>query len=545
MLKFKKILMLPLIGSALLFGVVKSSNACVVDSSSYYYNKTGNDFKAIHNRLVDESIKGYNWNRFSNFYYEYESNKVSFQDIEDFTGFVNNALCGDYIIISEYSVTLEDILSNIGVCFSAKKSELMSYSTFSIPIKELSRCYQLNPSYMEVDYASIDNYLICDVTGFKDITFDSSLPKDVVKSLFGKSIIIEYIDEKHTCYDNELEVKNDNDEVTTDISFVSKNTKIVKNQSGTFVVNNNIYKPYTREQIKASLGAYDGKGNNVDIEFVKTGYDDIYDEKDIYIGYSCLKFSASSGNVSKEIIVKIYTENPEYEQYYNDDDITSVEYSYMTIERLRNLISSINKNNVTEFIGYMYKSDDSITFINSENDLIKVEYEPCCVLYYLGDTIKTFTFDKSTSDSDFGEYDFIDFNANKIVAENVKTFTYNELLSFLSKKINANVTGIYRYADKNNKVYELKMNSTLNIEKLDEICLAYYCDNDKESNFSTCVLKYEYNEQKVEDEKKEAWYDWILNLLNKIVEFFKKLFSGGSSSTTGTTGITTTSKKGV
>ena len=89
------------------------------------------------------------------------------------------------------------------------------------------------------------------------------------------------------------------------------------------------------------------------------------------------------------------------------------------------------------------------------------------------------------------------------------------------------------------------MNSTLNIEKLDEICLAYYCDNDKESNFSTCVLKYEYNEQKVEDEKKEAWYDWILNLLNKIVEFFKKLFSGGSSSTTGTTGITTTSKKGV
>lgn len=540
MLKFKKILMLPLIGSALLFSVVKSSNACVVDSSSYYYNKTGNDFKTIHNRLVDESINGYNYYKLNNFYYEYESNKVSFQDEEDFSGFLNNKFVGDYIIISEYSVTLEDILSNIGVCFSAKKSELMSYSTFSIPVKTMS-----SASYFDFNYASIENFLICDVTDFKDIIFDSSLSKDVVKSLFGKSIIIEYIDEKYTCYDNELEAKNDNDEVTTDISFVSKNTKIVKNQSGTFVVNNNIYKPYTFEQIKASLGAYDGKGNNVDIEFVKTGYDDIYDEKDIYIGYSCLKFSASSGNVSKEIIVKIYTENPEYEQYYNDDDITSVEYSYMTIERLRNLIRLINKNNVTEFIGYMYKSDDSITFINSENDLIKVEYEPCCVLYYLGDTIKTFTFDKSTSDSDFGEYDFINFNANKIVAENVKTFTYNELLSFLSKKINANVTGIYRYADKNNKVYELKMNSTLNIEKLDEICLAYYCDNDKGSNFSTCVLKYEYNDQKVEDEKKEAWYDWLLNLLNKIVEFFKKLFSGGSGGTTGTTTTTTTSKKGV
>lgn len=47
------------------------------------------------------------------------------------------------------------------------------------------------------------------------------------------------------------------------------------------------------------------------------------------------------------------------------------------------------------------------------------------------------------------------------------------------------------------------------------------------------------------DEDKEYWYDWILNLLNKIVEFFKKLFSGGSGGTTGTTTTTTTSKKGV
>ena len=47
------------------------------------------------------------------------------------------------------------------------------------------------------------------------------------------------------------------------------------------------------------------------------------------------------------------------------------------------------------------------------------------------------------------------------------------------------------------------------------------------------------------DDFKEHWYDWILNLLNKIVEFFKKLFSGGSSGTTGTTTTTPTSKKGV
>lgn len=58
-------------------------------------------------------------------------------------------------------------------------------------------------------------------------------------------------------------------------------------------------------------------------------------------------------------------------------------------------------------------------------------------------------------------------------------------------------------------------------------------------------LKTDLIQDDVTDDSKEAWYDWILNFLNKIVEFFKKLFSGGSSGTTGTTGITTTSKKGV
>ena len=60
----------------------------------------------------------------------------------------------------------------------------------------------------------------------------------------------------------------------------------------------------------------------------------------------------------------------------------------------------------------------------------------------------------------------------------------------------------------------------------------------------TFHLKTELIQENDTDEDKEYWYDWILNFLNKIVEFFKKLFSGGSSGTTGTT-TTTTSKKGV
>lgn len=58
-------------------------------------------------------------------------------------------------------------------------------------------------------------------------------------------------------------------------------------------------------------------------------------------------------------------------------------------------------------------------------------------------------------------------------------------------------------------------------------------------------LKTELIQDDVADDSKEAWYDWILNLLNKIVEFFKRLFSGGSGGTTRTTTTTTTSKKGV
>ena len=58
-------------------------------------------------------------------------------------------------------------------------------------------------------------------------------------------------------------------------------------------------------------------------------------------------------------------------------------------------------------------------------------------------------------------------------------------------------------------------------------------------------LKTELIQDDDNDDVKEHWYDWILNLLNKIVEFFKKLFSGGSGGTTGTTTTTTTSKKGV
>ena len=58
-------------------------------------------------------------------------------------------------------------------------------------------------------------------------------------------------------------------------------------------------------------------------------------------------------------------------------------------------------------------------------------------------------------------------------------------------------------------------------------------------------LKTELIQDDDNDDDKEYWYDWILNLLNKIVEFFKKLFSGGSGGTTGTTTTTTTSKKGV
>ena len=58
-------------------------------------------------------------------------------------------------------------------------------------------------------------------------------------------------------------------------------------------------------------------------------------------------------------------------------------------------------------------------------------------------------------------------------------------------------------------------------------------------------LKTELIQENDSDDDKEYWYDWILNLLNKIVEFFKKLFSGGSGGTTGMTTTTTTSKKGV
>lgn len=355
---------------SLFINPMNNANACVVDSSSYYYNKAGNDFKTIHNRLVDENIAGYNWDILSRFYYEYESNKVLFQDIEDFTGFVNNALCGDYIIISEYSSTLKDILSNIGVCFSAKKSDLMSYSTFSIPLKELSRCYQLNPAYWSINYASVDDYLICDVTGFKDITFDSSLSKDIVETLFDKCTIIEYIDQNHTCYDNKLTISNDGDIINEGISFAPTNSLMKQIDSTNYSLIND--SKYTFWQIKNMFNAYDGAGNTTDIyrdynaeEELRTNGNAIYNERDIQLGisYMCICGYDYKENKSS-ITIKINTiKNNITEVLANTKSIVYTNKININKTDILNCISKAD-GNVNEILAYSYTKSDPQQYVD-------------------------------------------------------------------------------------------------------------------------------------------------------------------------------------
>lgn len=132
------------------------------------------------------------------------------------------------------------------------------------------------------------------------------------------------------------------------------------------------------------------------------------------------------------------------------------------------------------------------------------------------------------------EIKFKDFTTNAILV-NKTQLTYDEIKYVISEKYGVKISSLYGYCYENTEEALINDSDVLDVNSA--LCVAYYIEG--ETSLSSCVIKFSGT-----DDVKEHWYDWFINILNKIIDWFKNLFSCSSDGTTGTTTTTTTSKIG-
>lgn len=115
---------------------------------------------------------------------------------------------------------------------------------------------------------------------------------------------------------------------------------------------------------------------------------------------------------------------------------------------------------------------------------------------------------------------FKDFSTNPIAVDKNK-LSYDEIMYCIANKYDIKVSSLYGYAYIDSDEFIIKSDDIIDIN--DGICIGYYIDG--ENTLSSSVIKCD-NVNSSSD--KSHWYDWFINFLNKIVDFFKKLFGGGS-----------------
>lgn len=116
---------------------------------------------------------------------------------------------------------------------------------------------------------------------------------------------------------------------------------------------------------------------------------------------------------------------------------------------------------------------------------------------------------------------FKDFSTSPIVVDKNK-LSYDEIKYVIANKYDVKISSLYGFAYIDSNEFVLKTNDVIDVK--DGICIGYYIDG--EETLSSSVIKYDNVDSSNDN---SHWYDWFLNLLNKIVDFFKKLFGSGST----------------
>lgn len=335
-----------------------SSQACLLDypNISTTFNNSYSNITKIHNRLVDEEIKGFNYDAF--IYYDIDY-------LEDGTvkEFLDTLYCedlkGDILFFisldGENDDTYKNLMSKFGNYVETSYSELKSYTSFYSPLNVMNGMgFNINNKILLVDVAKFPKEFY--VTKEED-------------KLLSKVQVIRYIPfTSSTAPDNELVLSNDNDKVSEGISHYSTNSKLVKTGDNTYKLTNDAC--YTYFQIKNMINAYDGYGNAVnDIQrdiVSEYEYDNIYNENDISVGTSYLCLIISSINEYELITIEIETTTDKIQSLLaNTNDILYTNHQSLSEEEMfkQVLRCDMNATNIR-----VYKKESDIYFLLSNSN---------------------------------------------------------------------------------------------------------------------------------------------------------------------------------
>lgn len=337
------------------------SQACMLNypTISTSMSNSYSSLTKIHNRLVDEEIKGFNNDNFIFYDVEY---------LEDGTvkEFLDTSYCedinGDILFFisldGKNDETYKNLMSQFGNYVETTYSKLKKYTSFYSPINLLGGYSSFN---------IYNNILVVDVAKFPQTLY---VTKEEDK-LLSKIQVIRYIPYTSSQEpDHELKLSNDNDKVNEGISHYSTNSKLVKNGDSTYKLTNDAC--YTYFQIKNMINAYDGYGNKIsDIQRdVVTEYeeylDNTYNENDVIIGtsYMCLQIPASDEEYEIITIEIESTTNNIQKLLKNNENLIYTNHKSLDEEGIFKQVCrwDMNATNIR-----VYKLESDIYFLMSGN----------------------------------------------------------------------------------------------------------------------------------------------------------------------------------
>lgn len=238
-------------------------------------------------------------------------------------------------------------------------------------------------------------------------------------------------------------------------------------------------------------------------------YDDYENRKDFGFGYKIRvdeleDTEAPTLKVYKDIDLEVGTPIRINEKYLIDNRLIYAEDNYSGV-----ITSDVKivKNDIDYFIKGRYV----VTLEVSDNANNKTQAN----LYVnIVDKVEK----PDNSDVKPSDIKFKDFTINSILV-NKTQLTYDEIKYVISEKYGVKISSLYGYCYEDTE--EALISNTDVLDVNNALCVAYYIEG--ETSLSSCVIKFSGT-----DDVKEHWYDWFINILNKIVDWFKKVFGGSN-----------------
>ena len=330
--------------------------------------------------------------------------------------------------------------------------------------------------------------------------------------------------------------------------IVSTNKTLVDDTKSDYVfyVNSNARFPYSVDEILSCIKAFDSNGKNINFNVVTdknkvhdSAYKKYFEQNLIYsdksdYGTYYLIIGIGENNIEKEVLITINMYNPEYSAYWNDDVVHLIDSDKLNYNQIDSIVKKECGKNDYKIRCYVFEDEEENWL--SEDSVITLGTDVCNIIYEENYQVRTYAVRNK-------KYSKADFTAPEFSIVNKEVIDSDDIFYLLCENYNVSSAN-FEYYYTTNTEYKVVDNESINLKQLDKICVVFKSDEIVDTEYTICVIKYVYDKDKADEEKKNAWYDWFINLLNKIIDWFKKLFGGSSSGSTGTTTTTTTTKKG-